>query len=246
MVTRIVATDGAWVVAGQALAELRDPELEVQRAVTAARVTALEVERFEVMSRETWRLPQVTARLQEALAEQAEIDRRIAGLTIRSALSGRLVIEREADLEGSWVAQGDIFAYVLPRGPLTVRAVVTQEDAAAVRQDTLASSVWFVGGAQSRGLRATAPHEVRSGERRLPSRALADRYGGGIVSDASDPRPCARATVCFFLMSVHRRTVSPSSADVRGCASTTPGRRWATQMLRHAHQMFLAHFDASG
>lgn len=246
LITQVVARDGAWVAAGQPLARLQDPELDARRAIAAARLAALEVEHFEAMTREAWRLPQIAARLKEARAARAEIDQRIAGLTIRSTLAGRLVLDREDDLEGAWLAQGDIFGYVLPRGPVTVRAVVAQEDAALVRQNTLESVVLIAGSAGSRGIPAAAPREVRAGERRLPSRALADRYGGGIVSDAGDPESLrTRDSLFLFDVMIPAGSVAPvgGRARVRFDHAWTP---LAAQVLRHARQVFLAHFDPTG
>jgi putative peptide zinc metalloprotease protein len=187
VVTRLLATPGTALSAGDPVSESEDPFLAARLARARARVAEFEArlpaERFtnrvEAAITET--------ELAQARAELAHEQRRQAGLVARARAAGTLAIARPADLPGRYLKEGEIVAYALPEdGPRIIRAAIPQDDIDLVRSRLLSVQV-KLSGHLADALPARLVREVPGGRDELPSRALATTGGGAFAPHPRDP-----------------------------------------------------------
>lgn len=184
-VARVVATPGSPVAKGDLLIELEDPVLAAEVAVAGAYVRELEAQR----AAQQW-----VDRTEAALLEEQVLfarDRlsnaraRASELEIRAGAEGTLVLPRAADLPGRFVKRGELLGHVIDLDMLTVRTIVSQDDAGLVQHRTERVEVRL----------AEAVPEVRSAllvrvvpgaSAELPSVALGATGGGEVATDPRD------------------------------------------------------------
>jgi putative peptide zinc metalloprotease protein len=197
-VARVLVDDGGAVAANAPVLALADPELDARAAALAARLRALDARRELALREDKAALAEVLAERSAAEAEWRKLEAERAALLVRSPVAGRVVLQRPEDLPGSWIARGDLVAYVVPAATLRVRTVVSHTDAALVREATHAAELLAPGGLAGQRLAAGTPHEVRAGADRLPSAALSARNGGSIVTDPLDGAALRTREPCFL------------------------------------------------
>jgi len=127
--------------------------------------------------------------LQEDLAstraELARAEERLAQLVIRAQVAGTFVVPRYDDLEGRYLPQGEVLAYVIDPKLVRVRAVVDQAAIGLVRKHTehidlrLFSEVGEI-------IPANIHHEVPAATDQLPSAALSAQFGGPFQVEPGD------------------------------------------------------------
>jgi len=184
--TRIVATPGRYVRAGEPLAELENATLS-----TELRVLEAELARQRTVVRVEETINPVQAAIQrEALRElEGRVEERqtqLAGLTVRSPIGGVLVIPNVDDLPGRYVRQGEQVGMVVAPDKLTVRTVVTQDEIGRLRNAVLGVAVRLAG--QPREARsARVVRGLPAAGAKLPSAALGSAAGGRITVDPADP-----------------------------------------------------------
>ena len=238
--------DGEAVNPGQILALLDDPVLLAKQAESHQRLLALRVQYFNTLQSDRLQAQNFSEALAHAEAETTHIDARIAQLEMRSRLAGRMVITRQDDLPGTFLKRGQPLGYVFTPGAVVVRAVVTDEDAALVRQRTRSASVWLEE-RPGKLLSGRVTRDVPAATFKLPSAALADYNGGSMATDPAD--------------NDHLRTLQPVfTVDVALSEHATEhaierigGRAWvrfnfgleplAFQWARAAGQLLLKHFE---
>jgi putative peptide zinc metalloprotease protein len=183
----VLAASGSEVVAGQALVESRDPELTAALKMTRWRLAELEAEldsqRFE---------ERVEAGLtrQEIFREQLQYNRlleRNEQLVARSAVAGRFVIDRTADIPGRYFSQGELFGYVIQDSIKIIRIVVSQDDVDLVR-NRLQSIDVRLAERMEEVYPAKLIRAVPAAKDTLPSNALSTEGGGEIAADPRDPK----------------------------------------------------------
>ncbi|MGI4846960.1 MAG: efflux RND transporter periplasmic adaptor subunit [Janthinobacterium lividum] len=226
--------DGQQVTAGQALAQLEDPALVASYAQAQSRLEALRSEQYQVLRASRTQ----AASLEQAIAhgedEAARMAERIALLTVRSAVAGRVVLVRQEDLPGSYLRQGALLGYVVEPGMASVRAVVPHADAALVRERTKAMSVRLDDQPEA-VFAARLEHDVPAASQTLPSAALADRNGGVMMTDPMDTDHL-KTLEPFFMFDATLPALPLSRIGGRGWAYFDFGReplaqQWL-QMLR--------------
>jgi putative peptide zinc metalloprotease protein len=243
-VVRILADDGARVTAGQPLLELQDNELYAERDRLYAQLAKFQNEQYGVFMREPTRarnLAEEVDSLQEALKLN---ETRLQNLTVRAGSAGRLVIPHQEDLPGRFVSRGAEVGYILDDAAPRVRAVLSQQDVGLVRERLRGAEVWLCESATSYPSRPD--RDIPSATVRLPSPALGDRGGGGIVTDAKDEKGLT-ATEPVFLAEVElpaeRLERVGARANVRFDLGYEP---IAQQAWRRLRQMFLSQFSQTG
>jgi putative peptide zinc metalloprotease protein len=189
-----------------------------------------------------------TQNLAEAIAhaeaELARIDTRVAQLEVRSEMAGSVVLARQDDLPGTFLAKGQLLGYVLDARELIVRAAAPHEAAALIRERSRAANVWLE---ENHGLPVAGRmrRDVPAAMFRLPSAALSDRNGGAVVTDPADPE--------------HLRTLAPvlliDVALTPNPLQRIGGRAWvrfdfgdaplAVQWAQALRQLLLQHFDTA-
>lgn len=188
-----LARDGDLVKPGQPLMKLVADELLAEQAVLQARIAASEAQRSAAWATDPVGVSQAeeaVARDREALAE---VQSRIAGLTIRAGVAGRLVWPHAADMAGRDVAEGEVLAQVLPPGGARVLVVVPEADVGlwreALRRRHEGDDDLHVMLADARGtvLPARLVRQVPAALDRLPAPALGSAAGGPIEVAPDDP-----------------------------------------------------------
>lgn len=187
-----LAHDGDIVEPGQPLMKLAADELLAEQAVLQARIAGAEAQRSAAWSTD----PVGVSQAEEAVARDrgalAEVERRIAGLTVRAGVAGRLVWPHAADVIDRDVGEGEVLAQVLPPGGARVLVVVSEADVGlwreALRRRHEGDDDLHVMLADARGtvLPAKLIRQVPAALERLPAAALGSAAGGPIEVDPAD------------------------------------------------------------
>ena len=189
---RALAADGAIVTAGQALMELDADAWRAEHAVLQARIAAAEAQRSAAWATDPIAVTQAEESIDRDRQALAEVERRIAGLTVRAAIAGRLVWPQSADMLGRDVNEGEVLAQVLPPGGARVLVVVPEADVGlwreALRRRQAGADDLHVMLADQRGrvLSARLVRQVPAALERLPSPALGTAAGGPVEVDPED------------------------------------------------------------
>jgi putative peptide zinc metalloprotease protein len=119
--------------------------------------------------------------------DRARLVEELEALDIRAPRVGTAVLPNASDLEGSFVAKGNVIGYVVAqRDTQTVRTVVSQNQIDLVRNDTQSVSVMPVEWG-SEPIKAIILREVPGATQQLPTPALGTAGGGNVPVDPSDP-----------------------------------------------------------
>ena len=185
-----LARDGQQLRAGDIVLQLHSPQLESEHARQSARVRALEAELLQALpgqqaGGDATRGADTHAELQAAQSALARLRERIALLTVRAQVSGRLVLAQTHELSGQFLLRGHLFGHLLDGSAPIVRVAVPETRAGDLDDAAGPVSVRL---STSPGTRhaATVLRNSRAAVSQLPSAALADRHGGDIVTDPSD------------------------------------------------------------
>ncbi|HUG42312.1 MAG TPA: HlyD family efflux transporter periplasmic adaptor subunit [Longimicrobiales bacterium] len=137
LVERIPVRDGDTVRAGDIVALLRDPELEMQATVAAGRVATLERERDAATSAGRSAVARAAAiELEAARAAVVAIERRREALRLRAPFPALVVTRHLEEREGAGLEPGDSLLELWRTGPLRVRIALAQAHAGDVRPGT--------------------------------------------------------------------------------------------------------------
>jgi putative peptide zinc metalloprotease protein len=178
----------------------------------------------------------VAKRLAEARRHQDE-------LSIRGAVAGTFVVAHPEDLPGRYARKGQVLAQVIQDGPVTVRAVVSQEDVDLLRERPgparvrLSERLADVHLARVTRIEPTASQE-------LPSSALGSAGGGKVAIDPRDERG-VRSMQKLFVVELElpddvRVTNLGGRVHVRFDHGLQP---LALQWYRALRQLFLSRLD---
>ncbi len=185
-VTEVLAVPHQDVSVGDPLIRVLDPLIE-------SRLRVLEAERDELWLRmhalsQEHRVQSEIAREQLADAEAALARaREHAGeVLIRSPANGLFVMADGRDPVGRYVRQGEVVAYVVDLASATARVVVSQEDAALLRERTRSATLRLAHDL-GEALPARITREVPAASDRLPTPVLGTAGGGPFAVDPSDP-----------------------------------------------------------
>lgn len=184
-VARVVAAPGSFVAPGALLIVLEDPVVATERSVSEAQVRELEAER----AARQWVDRTETALLEEQLAfardRHLHALQRTAGLEIRARASGTFVLPRAADLPGRFVKRGELLGHVIDLERLTIRTIVSQDDAGLVQHRTRRVEVRLAE-ALGEPRDAQLVRMVPGASTELPSVALGAAGGGEVATDPHD------------------------------------------------------------
>ncbi len=243
-VRELFARDGDAVRAGQLVARLEDPVLLAQQSEARSRLSALETRQYGSLLRDAREAGDLAQKIAGAEAELADVDARIAGLELRAGTDGQLVLPRQSDLPGSFLARGHTLGHVLRSDALAVRAIVPHGEAARVRQATAAVSVRLSSTGDE-----THPARIRQAaagaSHVLPGAALSDRYGGPIPVLADD-KDATRAVEAFFEVEVALDRAPAAWIGERAWVRFAhPNEPLAAQWGRALRQLLLQFFNGA-
>ncbi|HEU4621347.1 MAG TPA: PqqD family peptide modification chaperone [Burkholderiaceae bacterium] len=215
VVLALHVADGERVEPGTPLLTLDNPDLEVERASAVARLAGLEAEYHQAMNDDRAKAFGLVERMDAIRAEIARAEERLAQLVPTARTAGRLVVPHAADLEGSPIAQGAPLAFVLGAPRTTLRAVVSDADATALRSASPMVHAW-INGLEHRRVMGRLVRQTPAAVRELPSAALGHQGGGSVPTDPADPH--GRTA---------REPVFVADVEIDGLAPTTiGGRAW--------------------
>jgi hypothetical protein len=129
---------GTEVAANTPLIESHDPVIAAELAVLEGRVAELEARLEQQLFAERVQAEITRQELNHEYARHARMLERARNLIARSAVQGRFVVERPADLPGRYYRKGELLGYVIQDAPTIVRVVVSQDDVDLVRSRLLA------------------------------------------------------------------------------------------------------------
>ncbi len=167
-------------------------ELLAEKAVLQARIAASEAQRSAAWATDPVGVSQAEEAVDRDRQALAEVERRIAGLTVRAGVAGRLVWPHAADMTGRDVAEGEVLAQVLPPGGARVLVVVSEADVGlwreALRRRRAGDEDLHVMLADARGTvwPASLVRQVPAALDRLPAPALGSAAGGPVEVDPAD------------------------------------------------------------
>lgn len=242
VVVRLLAEPGTWVRAGEPLVETDDPFLRQTARLLDARRRELEARLIEAQLRDRAQAQVVREEIKVVEADLARARERLDALVLRSAVAGRLVVAKAADLPGRFLRRGELVAYVTQGVAADVRVVVPQNDIGLVRNRThsvqLRLADW-----QAQALPTRIVRQVPAATDRLPSEALGSAAGGPIPLDPRDASG-RKALQPVFVLDLDLPE-SPAAnylgrrVEVRFDHGTEP---LAAQWYRSLRQVFLSRF----
>ncbi len=242
-IEQILLADRQRVSAGEAIVILRNDRLRAELSDLEAQIVALRIERSRQFRTDAMASLSADQKFQTMLAEREVLRQRVNGLTVRAGRDGRLAIDPGQFSPGQFVPQGAIIARILPDGPATVRALVSNDDIALVRHRTRSTVVKSLanGGAE---IPARLSQVTPLASRALPSAALAMEAGGPIAIDPNqaDGLQAREARFAFDLM-LQDDTALPVGSRamvVFDHGSTSLGNH----LGRLIRESFLRHFSA--
>lgn len=241
-VTRVHAQDGSMVEAGAAIVEMENPELSAQLVRLGAREQMLQLRLRQAMRERTVELQSAAQELAAAESELTDTRRKVDGLRLVASAGGQLVLPRGEDLPGSFLKQGTTLGHVVTDEDMVVRVVVTQEQAARVRDGVTAIEVRLAE-RPDRVLSGRIVHEVPSADTQLHSVALGDRGGGVIRTDPTDPDGLKTlAPVYYFDIGI--QAFQPERVGGRTYVRFDHGAEpLAAQVARALRQLFLRRME---
>jgi putative peptide zinc metalloprotease protein len=248
-VEEVLARDGQAVQAGQPLLRLASPELQAERAVLQARISAAEAERSAAWALDAVRVSQAEEALSRDRSSLAAVERRIAELTLRSAVAGVFVLPEAADGLLRDVPQGEVLAHVLPRGPTQVLVVIGEQDIGLWREALRLAQQPGEGPLQVMLAESTGQvHAARlirqspAALDRLPHAALGTAAGGGIATDPDDPDGL-RTLMPSFAIELSVDGVEAQRVGSRARVRLLlPPQTLAERLYFRTRQMLLRHF----
>ncbi|HVK96109.1 MAG TPA: biotin/lipoyl-binding protein, partial [Noviherbaspirillum sp.] len=244
-IVEVLARDGQQVAKGQPLVILDSPALLARRARLHAQLMGAETEQATGWLNGTVQGRNAHENTDRLRQDLAQLDERIDKLTLRAGVDGVFVQPRLDDMLGRDISQGTLVAYVLADDLTTVRVAITQDDVGRLNSSIKNVSVRL---AES-GTKAFDASVVRADPAatiRLPSKALGDKGGGGLVTDPADREGLTLLEPVFL--------VDVQLADRK--VVRTGGRAWvrfeheamplAETALWRFRQLFLRLFSAKG
>nr|GAJ37035.1 hypothetical protein BDOA9_0162530 [Bradyrhizobium sp. DOA9] len=230
------------IAAGTLLINLSDPGVVARVRLLEARVAELDSRRamLEVTNQAEMKIAR--EELRQAQADLALARQRQADLSIRSRTDGQFILPRAADLVGRFVKKGEVLGYVVRFESPVILAVVPEDSADLVRQQTRELAVRFVG-IREATYAARVAREVPALAADLPNRALSTHGGGQIALDPTDTRKEKALTkllhVEIQLLSAFESGRIGERAYVRFFHGNEPV---AGRIYRASRQVFLKHF----
>jgi putative peptide zinc metalloprotease protein len=240
-VEQFFVNDGQTVTVGTPIARLSNEPLKVELARVQAQLERQQVERAMQFELDARRAADADDELRRLAAERERLAQRVADLTVRAGVAGRVVIDTERVRLGQYLPQGEVIAQVLPAGAPMVRALVRNEDITLVRDHPGAISVQLAHAADAR--LATLDSAVPQASAKLPTRSLGEASGGSIALDTSDPSG-RTAREPHFQLDLKLQGAADARVGARALVTFRHGEATAAELVeRFLRQSFLRYFE---
>ena len=240
-VEEFVVNDGQSVAVGTPIARLTNEPLQVELARVQAQLERQQVERSMQFELDARRAADAEDELRRLAAERDRLAQRVASLTVRAGVAGRVVVDTERVRIGQYLLQGEVIAQVLPAGAPMVRALVRNEDITLVRERPGAISVQLADLADARP--ASLDSAVPQASAHLPTRSLGEAAGGSIALDSTDPSG-RTAREPHFQLDLKLQGVADARIGARALVTFRHGEATAAELVgRFLRQSFLRYFE---
>jgi putative peptide zinc metalloprotease protein len=242
IVAEVTAPPNTGVASGALLIRLEDPGVLSRVQLLESRVAELNyrLAMLDVTNQAEAKIAREEHRQAQADLELAR--QRVRDLNIRSLTHGQFILPRASDLVGRFVRKGDVLGYVARFHEPVVLAIVHEDSADLVRQQTKQLAIRFVGSPEVTHA-ARIERQVPALAATLPNRALSTLGGGQIALDPTDVRKeKALANLLHIeirLLDAFRSDRIGERAHVRFFHGLEP---LAGRIYRVARQVFLKHF----
>jgi len=133
-VTELLVAPGSRVASGAALFRCENQELDAQLRELQAQLDELSAQRAGLALTDPVKHEVLRNDMFTVQARLQSVRDQIAGQTVVAALSGELVVTGNRLLEGRYLDQGEVAAYVVPPTSRTVRVAVQQTDIAHLKE----------------------------------------------------------------------------------------------------------------
>ena len=184
-VEAVLAQDGQAVQPGDPVLQLASPKLLTSLDRQASRVAALQTELVHALPGSGAAAGDARAELAAAQAELDRLEDRVAALTVRAGVAGRVALPRASDLAGRFVKHGHLLGQVLTPEPPSVRVALPEAQAGDLLRDAQDVSVRLASSPADRHP-AVLVRDGGGAVMRLPSAALSARHGGSVQTDPQD------------------------------------------------------------
>ena len=196
-----VVKNGDRVRAGQVVAELRNPDLDQDIAVSQAALREVDALLRQAMFKAPAQLPPLEQQRSAAVRRLVELQGKRAQLQVRSPVAGEWVAPALHENEGSWLQRGQPLGETVQRRGFRFIAVVPQEEANELfGQHPKEATIKLVGQADE-SIAATSLHLIPFKQQKLVSAALG-WLGGGDIAVKTDDRSGNTAAESFFALYV--------------------------------------------
>ncbi len=198
VITRVVAAPNRIVQPGEALFEMHDPELVAKALILKAELAEAEARYVAIRATDRVDAQIVQDEIVRIKADLTVAQERVTSLTVRSTRSGRFIIHHPQDLEGRFIRNGELLAFVANVAEGTIVVAVSQDEIGLIRTRTkqinfrLAEQLDEV-------IAASISRETPSATHMLPSAALGGLGGGRFATDPADDRGVATLEQIFQL-----------------------------------------------
>lgn len=185
-VERLMVAPDSVVREGDLLLVTRDPDLDADAVQRGQRVRQLEVQYTSQMFSERLQAAVLAEDLARERVGLARTEERLGELLLTARVGGHFRVPRADDLPDRYVKKGELLGYILAAPPRVVRAVVSQDDIALVREQLSAVEV-KIADRLNETYAAEVLREVPGGKDQLPNKALSLEGGGIHGTDPRDP-----------------------------------------------------------
>ena len=179
-------TDGHDVQVGDALFICIDTELPAQISTLRAQLRELEAERHGLLISRRAGRKLLYHKINTAKSNLTRAEARFSEQVVRAQSAGRLVIAETTKLEGRYLAQGSIAAFVVPAHARTVHVPIEQDDIDNVKGLVKEIEIQF---SEQRPKRltyhSTIIRQAPQASFEVPSPALTMAGGGNLLTDPS-------------------------------------------------------------
>ena len=179
---------GSRVKAGQALVQLKSPELELELADTKARLDGVTARLLQAMQEEPADVAPLSNLRDSVRGQMAKLTRDYQNLTVRAPHDGIWVAPEIEDEQGSWLRRGSNLGLMVDLAGFNFVATVMEEDVNALFARFIRGAQVRLRGEAGRALTVTNWQIVPGGQKTLPSAALGWAAGGAVPVEPLLPR----------------------------------------------------------
>jgi len=199
-ITHVLEKDGVQVKKGQPLFACDAPAIKTEVEVLEARLREHEARYNAWLAKDRVQANVTKDVINTLQAELKDAKERQQKQIVMSPLDGEFVLPRTEGVQGKYVSQGDVLAYVTDSRVSIVRVVIEQGDIAKVRDSTKSIELRLSDNVTKK-FTGMVMREIPAAMDVLPSPVLGSSAGGRILTDPADASG-EKALQKFFQMDV--------------------------------------------